>query len=57
MGETATVCFVLRARRLAQMAPFFLSKLVAELPVVCGFPVLFAAVMYPMSGLQVRFPT
>lgn len=51
------MCFVLRARRLAQMAPFFLSKLVAELPVVCGFPVLFAAVMYPMSGLQVRFPT
>lgn len=41
-----------RAKDSYDVAPFFLSKLVAELPVVCGFPVLFGAVMYPMTGLQ-----
>ena len=35
-----------------QVGPFFLSKLIAELPVVCGFPILFGSIMYPMTGLQ-----
>jgi hypothetical protein len=34
------------------VGPFFLSKLLAEMPVAAGFPMLFGAVMYPMTGLK-----
>lgn len=37
-----------------QPGPYFLSKLAAELPVTAIFPILFGAIMYPMTGLQVR---
>jgi len=33
-------------------APYFLSKLAAELPVMSFFPCLFGAIMYPLTGLN-----
>lgn len=32
--------------------PYFLAKLAAELPVGAVFPVLFGALMYPLTGLH-----
>jgi len=34
------------------VAPYFVSKLAAELPVSAAFPLIFGAVVYPMCGLD-----
>ncbi|CAN0029182.1 unnamed protein product, partial [Choristocarpus tenellus] len=34
------------------VAPYFLSKLIAELPVSSLFPNIFGIILYPMTGLH-----
>ncbi|CAD7696795.1 unnamed protein product [Ostreobium quekettii] len=41
-----------RAKRSYGVLPYFLGKLIAELPITAAFPVLFSAVLYPMTGLN-----
>ena len=41
-----------RARAGYGMLPYLLSKLAAELPIGALFPVLFAALVYPATGLR-----
>lgn len=41
-----------RAKGSYGVLPYFLSKVLAELPVVAVYPVVFSAVVYPMTGLQ-----
>jgi len=38
------------------VAPYFASKLAAELPVSATFPLIFGAVVYPMCGLDPTLP-
>lgn len=37
------------------LIPYLLSKLVAEAPISAAFPLAFAAVVYPMTGLHPTF--
>lgn len=48
-----------RARGAYGALPYFLSKVLAELPIAAIYPLVFSAVVYPMTGLQptVRAPT
>ena len=41
-----------RAKGSYGVLPYFLSKLLAELPMTAAYPLLFSAVLYPMAGLQ-----
>lgn len=41
-----------RARGAYGALPYFLSKVLAELPVAALYPLVFSAVVYPMTGLQ-----
>lgn len=41
-----------RAKGSYDVLPYFLSKLLAELPMIAAYPLLFSAVLYPMAGLQ-----
>lgn len=41
-----------RAAQAYDIAPYFLSKLVAELPVTAFFPSVFGVLVYPMTGLH-----
>lgn len=41
-----------RSRGAYNILPYFSSKLLAELPVSAFFPLIFSAVVYPMTGLQ-----
>ena len=41
-----------RAKKSYGVLPYFLGKLIAELPVTSLFPVLFSSVLYPMTGLN-----
>ncbi|CAI7923593.1 unnamed protein product [Closterium sp. NIES-54] len=45
-----------RAKGAYAVGPYFLSKLVAELPVTAFFPALFSVVCYPMTGLHRTIP-
>ncbi|GJP35127.1 hypothetical protein CLOM_g19643 [Closterium sp. NIES-68] len=45
-----------RAKGAYAVGPYFLSKLVAELPVTAFFPALFSMVCYPMTGLHRTVP-
>ncbi|CAI5533228.1 unnamed protein product [Closterium sp. Naga37s-1] len=45
-----------RAKGAYAVGPYFLSKLVAELPVTAFFPALFSLVCYPMTGLHRTIP-
>jgi hypothetical protein len=41
-----------RAKGSYAVLPYFLSKVLAEMPVAAVYPVVFSAVVYPMTGLQ-----
>eukprot|EP00271_Cylindrocystis_brebissonii_P012948 TRINITY_DN32467_c0_g1_i1.p1 TRINITY_DN32467_c0_g1~~TRINITY_DN32467_c0_g1_i1.p1 ORF type:complete len:685 (+),score=112.06 TRINITY_DN32467_c0_g1_i1:158-2212(+) len=41
-----------RSKGSYEIAPYFFSKLTAELPISSLFPLLFGAVVYPMTGLN-----
>lgn len=41
-----------RAKKSYGVLPYFLGKLIAELPITSFFPVLFGSVLYPMTGLN-----
>ncbi|CAN1241549.1 ABC transporter G family member 7 [Linum perenne] len=41
-----------RAKGSYALGPYLLSKLIAEIPVGAAFPLMFGAVLYPMSGLH-----
>ncbi|CAN0916152.1 ABC transporter G family member 7 [Linum grandiflorum] len=41
-----------RAKGSYALGPYLLSKLIAEIPVSAAFPLMFGAVLYPMSGLH-----
>jgi len=45
-----------RAKKSYTVLPYFLSKLLAELPVSAIFPTAFASVLYPMAGLNPSLP-
>ncbi|CAI0450729.1 unnamed protein product [Linum tenue] len=41
-----------RAKGSYALGPYLLSKMIAEIPVGAAFPLMFGAVLYPMSGLH-----
>jgi hypothetical protein len=41
-----------RAKGQYGVSPYFLSKLVAELPISALFPIGFGCLLYPMAGLH-----
>jgi ABC-2 type transporter len=41
-----------RAKGSYNVLPYFLSKVLAELPIVAVYPLVFSAIAYPMTGLQ-----
>jgi hypothetical protein len=43
-----------RAKGSYGVLPYFLSKIVAELPTTAAYPLLFSSIVYPMTGLQPR---
>ncbi|KAF8057645.1 FUM1 [Scenedesmus sp. PABB004] len=43
-----------RSRRAYDVLPYLSAKLLAELPVSCVFPLVFGAVVYPVTGLDLR---
>lgn len=44
-----------RAKGSYALGPYLLSKLIAEIPVGAAFPLMFGAVLYPMSRLHPTF--
>ena len=44
-----------RAKGQYGVSPYFLSKLVAELPISALFPLGFGCLLYPMAGLHKGF--
>lgn len=38
-------------------APYFLSKVLADLPVAALYPLVFSSIVYPMTNLQPKVPT
>lgn len=45
-----------RARGAYGALPYFLSKVLAELPIAALFPLVFSAIVYPMTNLQPTVP-
>lgn len=43
-----------RSKRSYAIAPYFVSKLVAESPIGAMFPLLFGSIVYPAAGLHQR---
>lgn len=41
-----------RSKNMFEVAPYFLAKLAAELPISAVFPAAFAAMVYPVTGLN-----
>lgn len=41
-----------RAKGAYAVLPYFLSKILAELPIAAAYPLVFSAVVYPMTNLQ-----
>ena len=41
-----------RSLKMYGMLPYFLSKMIAELPISALFPTIFGAILYPMTGLH-----
>lgn len=43
-----------RSKRSYAVAPYFISKLIAESPIGAMFPLLFGSIVYPAAGLHQR---
>jgi hypothetical protein len=47
-----TLVNIERAKGSYDVLPYFLSKVLAELPLAALYPLVFSSVVYPMTGLQ-----
>lgn len=48
----ATTCQAERSLNMYSVLPYFLSKMIAELPISALFPNIFGVILYQMTGLH-----